>query len=68
MVVKLPKATIKRMFNEFHPDFRISGEALNRLEVVIGDFTRMTIADAVKLAEHGGRKTLQEKDVILATS
>jgi len=68
MVVKLPKATIKRMFKEFHPDFNLAEDALERLETVIGDFARMTITDAVKLAEHSGRKTVMEKDIILASS
>jgi histone H3/H4 len=68
MVVKFPKATIKRMFAEFHPDWRISSDALNRLEIVIGDFARLTMTDIVKMAEHGGRKTVMEKDVITATS
>ena len=68
MVVKLPKATLKRMFAEFHPDWRISADALSRLEVVVGDFVRMTISDAIKYAESSGRKTLMEKDVISASS
>jgi len=56
------------MFKEFHPDVRLSEKALDRLVTVVGDFIRMTMTDARKLAEHGKRKTVQEKDVILATS
>ena len=68
MVVKIPKGTLKRMFQEFNPDVRISGKALDRFEIVTGDFVRMTMTDARKIAEHTGRKTVLEKDVILATS
>ena len=67
MVVKIPKATIKRMANELNQEIRISGNALARLQDLATDFVRMTITDSYKLAQHSDRKTIMEKDVLLAT-
>lgn len=67
LVVKIPKATLKRMFHEFHPDMKISGKALARMEITVGDFIRMTFSDSKKIAENSKRKTVLEKDLILAT-
>lgn len=68
MVVKIARGTLKRMFNEFHPDWRIASDALARLETVVSDFTRLTLDDACKIAENSKRKTVMEKDIILASS
>lgn len=68
MAISIPKGTLKRMFKEFHPEVRISDKALDRLVVTVGDFVRMTMTDARRMAEHTGRKTVQEKDIILATT
>jgi len=63
----IPKGTVKRMIKEFYPDDRISSGALDRLVTVTEDFLRMTYLDARKFADAGNRKTVTEKDVILAT-
>ena len=64
----IPNATIKRMLKEFYPDDRVSGKAIERLIVVTEDFIRMTYLDARKFADASNRKTISEKDLILATS
>lgn len=67
MVVKIPLGLIKRIGKEFIPEFRISKDALLKLQDVSTDFIRVTLGDCRRLAEHAGRKTLDERDVILAT-
>jgi histone H3/H4 len=53
---------------EFYPDDRVSSSAIERLIVVTEDFIRMTYLDARKFSDASNRKTISEKDVILATS
>lgn len=67
MVVKIPKATIIRMFKEFHPDYNITEDAKNMMVNVVSEFVRVTFNDAVKLADHRKAKTVDEKDLLLAT-
>lgn len=67
MVTKMPKATIRRMANEINSEIRISGDALSRIQDLATDFVRMTVSDSYKLAQHSNRKTILEKDVLLAT-
>ena len=67
MVTKIPRATIKRIAKEVSPEIRVGAKALTRLQDITTDFIRMTIVDSVKLSQHGNRKTVLEKDVILAT-
>jgi len=55
------------MIKEFYPDDRIGSKALDRLITVTEDFIRMTYLDARKFADAGKRKTVTEKDMILAT-
>jgi len=64
----IPVGTIKRLIKEFYPEDRISGKALERLQVLADDFIRMTYLDARKFADASNRKTVSEKDVILSTS
>lgn len=68
MVKKIPLAIVKQIGKEFNPEMRISKNALIRLQDIGTDFIRVTIGDCKKLADHGNRKTILEKDVILATS
>lgn len=67
MVVKIPKATIKRIAKETIPDIRIGEKALARLQDVATDFIRVVILDCDKVANHTKRKTILESDVIFAT-
>jgi histone H3/H4 len=67
LVIKIPIALIRRITKENAPDFRISANALERLQDIGTDFLRITIGDCRKLAEHSDRITIMEKDVILAT-
>jgi histone H3/H4 len=67
-LAKLPIGTIKRIAKEAVPDIRISKKALERLQDVITDFTRVVIMDSQKLAGHRNRKTVEEKDILMATS
>lgn len=64
---KVPKETLKRIAKELIPDLRISAKALLRLQDVVTEFARMTITDAKKLAEHRNKKTIGEKDMLLAS-
>lgn len=64
----IPKATIRRLIKEFYPDDRVSSKAIDRLLIVAEDFIRMTYLDARKFADASNRKTVSEKDVILATT
>ncbi len=68
MVVKIPKATVKRMVKEVSKDSRITLKAVMRLQDVVTDFARMTIADSVRNSQHRKRKTITEDDIILATT
>jgi len=68
MVVKIPKGTIRRIAKDYLKNLRISNSALTRIQDIATDFIRMTLTDAERNAKHGNRKTIQEKDVILATS
>ncbi|MHA2176077.1 MAG: histone [Candidatus Hodarchaeales archaeon] len=46
--------------------FRVSGDAIYRLNVILTDYA-MTIAKyANEIARHNGRKTVQENDIKLA--
>ena len=67
-IVKFPRLTIKRIGKELHPETRITESALERLQEVITDFARVLLDDSSKLAEHAGRKTVNERDVLLASS
>jgi histone H3/H4 len=63
----IPEGTIKRMLKEFYPDDRVSSGAIARLVVVAEDFIRMTYLDARKFADASNRKTISEKDMVLAS-
>ena len=67
MVVKISKNSIRNIIKEVSPDVRISASALLRLQDIATDFIRMTVTDSFKLAQHTKRKTILERDVILAT-
>lgn len=64
----LPKATVRKIIKQFYPDDRISSKAVDRLLIVAEDFIRMTYLDARKFADASNRKTVSEKDLILATT
>jgi histone H3/H4 len=66
-VTKIQRGTLRRIAKELIPDLRLSSKALLRLQDVVTEFARMTITDAKKLAEHRGRKTISEKDLLLAS-
>ena len=66
-LTKVHLATIKNIGKEIAPDIRITRKALLKLQDIATDFIRMTLNDANNLSKHRDRKTIDEKDVVLAT-
>lgn len=46
---------------------RVSDEATKELRNIIEEFAKDIGTEAVKVAEHAGRKTIKEKDIRFAT-
>lgn len=46
--------------------FRVSGDAINRLNEILTDYTTNIAKYAVEIARHSGRKTIKENDIRLA--
>lgn len=67
-IAKVPISIVRRISKEYFPEMRISKKALMQMQNVASDFIRSTLEDSKKLAEHRGRKTIEEKDVAMAMS
>lgn len=46
--------------------FRVSGDAIDRLNEILTEYSTSVAKYAVEIAQHSGRKTVKETDVILA--
>jgi len=65
-MVELPLATIDRIMRRAGAK-RISEEATLAMAEVLEERALAIAAEAVKLAEHAGRKTVRDMDIRLAT-
>ncbi len=48
--------------------FRVAGDAIDRLNEVLTEYSTNVAKYAVEIARHSGRKTVKESDVILAAT
>lgn len=65
-MVELPLATIDRIMRKAGAK-RISEEATLAMAEVLEERALVIAAEAVKLADHAGRKTVRDVDIRLAT-
>ena len=61
----IPKAPVGRMLQNVGAK-RVSQSAVDAFTEIITDMAHNIAGKAVKLAQHSGRKTVQEKDIKLA--
>jgi histone H3/H4 len=48
--------------------WRVSADAINRLNEILTDYATNMAKYAVEIARHSGRKTVKESDIILAST
>jgi histone H3/H4 len=48
--------------------FRVSADAINRLNEILTDYATNIAKYAVEIARHSGRKTIKESDIKLAST
>lgn len=64
-MVELPIAPFARIARKNGAD-RVSNEAAQKLALVAEEYAGKVVAEAVKLANHAGRKTIKIEDIELA--
>lgn len=67
-MTKIHKTTIRHILREIDPEARLTENALLRFQDIVTDFVRMSSADMVKAMKHRNAKTINESDVVFATS
>lgn len=65
LMSKIPLATLKRIMKESGAA-RVSDDAVEALADALEEYAEETSRQAIKLANHAGRKTVTEDDVKLA--
>ena len=61
------RARVKKMIREAGA-WRVSADAIDRLNEILADYTSNLAKYAVEIARHSGRKTVKESDIILAST
>lgn len=66
MINIVPKARLKSATKHVAKDSRISDDSLNLVNAYITERTETLLEDAYTYCQHAGRKTILDKDVMLA--
>ncbi len=63
----LPLAAMEKLLKQSDANIRVSDGAKSALKDVLEDLAEKISKDAVKLAQHAGRKTVKAEDIKLAS-
>jgi len=66
MMAELSLSSVEKILKDAGAK-RVSDDAIRELRKIIEEFAEDIGTEAVKVAEHAGRKTIKEKDIKFAT-